>query len=712
MSDGLCKPLLIKELRETLRWSPIGMIVVGMLCWQTIPDQVYLYRSLAAQFVYMVGIGAALVALALGLLQSLGDMRTDARGFLLHRPISLRSIFATKLLAGFVAYVICLAPPLVLTAIRLEVLGPQRLPVSPLDLLPLVIASLIIFLLHPAAMWTSYRTARWVGTRTLPLVFAGFGIAPAIVLLLEASGWWLFGFLPLVVSLWYGVTVHAAWHAFAHQTFLPPVASGESMSASRAIGLFVACVALLTTIAVMSADTLFPRSQQGLVTYDLAIESDGGLWEIQNVYRKGNLVVGEEAEKLGRRVTIGQPSTDGFEPLPEDWVPAGRVGFSHRGASHWYDRFGYLGQITVDDARQGYLSMVAHQGQILVYVQQRGVTHVITPNGVFAPEDNPAGRFRDVKLLSNTTTAKGYVQLERNPLLITSDGVFQVDFKGRVVNRLIDAEVGSAAIKLPETQGGAASLWVVTSDRLSHYRVVSSIADEPLDSAGDPIVTKTQRYPLPLLAAEKTQEFAIGAIDVPSHIYVAVGNESKIVVMNSVGQFRYHVEVLDTVSGLAESGFVRIKPGSQANAVAPELYFIPPGAFGLGSAVAYLLSDAEDWQENTKPIPRIFILALLMHAVIAAAIAFWLSRRRGAARKTQILWTVLGAIFGVAALPAIIAIHAKLIYEPCPRCDNPRRIDMAVCEGCGADWDRLPREGNEVIGGWLAEKSIQAEHSA
>lgn len=716
MSDWLCKPLLIKELRETLRWSPIGMIVVGLLCWQTIPDQTYLYRPLAVQFVYMVGIGAALVALALGLLQSLGDMRTDARGFLLHRPISLRSIFATKLLAGFVAYVICLAPPLILTAIRLDVLGPQRLPVGPLDLLPLVLASLIIFLLHPAAMWTTYRTARWVGTRTLPLVFAGIGIALSIVLLLESSGWWLLGFLPLVVIIWYIVTVHAAWHAFAHQTFLPSVASGESMSASRAIGLFVACVVLLTTIVVMSAETFFARSQHDLVTYDLAIDSDGELWEIQNVYRKGILVVGKEAEKLGRRIMIGQLGTDKLEPLPDDWERAGAVSFSqsfsHFGASRWYDRFGNLGYIMVDDGVYNYLSMVEHESQILVYLQQGGVTHVITPDGVFDPEDNPTGRFRGVRLLSNTTTAKGHMQLERNPLLIASDGIFQVDFNGRRVNRLIDAEVSSAAIQLPETKGGAASLWVFTGDRLSHYRVLSSIADEPLDSASDPIITKTQRYPLPLLAAEKTQEFAIDPVDRPSVVTVAASNKSKIVVMSSIGAYQYHVEVLDTASGLAESGIVRIDQPKQASPVPDEFYILPPGLIGLGSAVVYFVIDNEQWQAITNSIPQIFTVVLVLHAVIAAAIAFWISGRRGAARTTKVLWAVLGTIFGVVVLPAIIAIHAKLIYETCPQCDNPRRIDKMTCDSCGADWDRLPRDGNEVIGGWLPGKLAQAEHSA
>jgi len=712
MSEGLCKPLLIKELRETLRWSPIGMIVVGLLCWQTIPDAIYLYRGLPSQFVYMVGIGAALVALALGLLQSLGDMRTDARGFLLHRPISMRSIFTTKLLAGFIAYVVCLAPPLILTAFRLEVLGPERRPVSPLDLLPLVIASLVIFLLHPAAMWTAYRTARWVGTRTLPLVFAAAGIALAIILLLESSGWWLLGFFPLVVILWYVITVHAAWHALAHQTFMPSVASGESMSASRAIGLFVACVTLLTTIVVISAETLFARSQRELVTYNLAIESDGDLWEIQNLYRNGRLVVGQEAEKRGRRVEIDQPSTSRFEPLPDEWEPAGVASFDYYRVSHWYDQFKVIGQVVVDDADDGYRNLIVHQGQILAYVRHRGLTHIITPDGVFDPEDNPTSRFRGVKLLANTTNAtKVYLQLERNPLLIADDGVFQVDFESRQVNRLIVADIGSTAIELPEAKGGAASLWVITGDRLSRYRVTSSVVDEPLESANDPIITKTQRYPLPLLAAERTNEYVIGPFDRPSSETVAPINDSRVVVTSRISAFRYHVDVCDRDSARTKSGIVRIKPNSLTNRSEPESYLIPPGAFGLGLAITYSIREAVDW-EDLNPLPRSLIVTLLLHAALAAALAFWISGRRGVTRRTQLVWAALGAVCGVVALPAIIAIHPKLVYQPCPRCEKPRRIDTTACEGCGAGWEPLPREGNEVIGGWLAEKSPQAEHLA
>lgn len=710
MINGLvCKPLFFKELRETLRWTPIGMIVVGFLCWQSTPTSFNLYGSLAAQFVRFAGVGVALVALAIGLLQSLGDSRTDARGFLLHRPISLRSIFTTKLLAGFVAYWICLAPPLIVTAIRLAILGPDRVPVSPLDLLPLVLSCLVIFLLHPAAMWTVYRTARWLGTRTLPMVFAGCGILLAVVLMLESSGWWLLGFFPLVVAVWYLVTISAAWSAFSHETFMPTPASGEATSASRAIGLFVACVALFTLLSVTMSQVLLNNTQQDFVAYDLAIENDGDLWEVQNVYRQGVLFVGKESEKLGRPVLIGQSKDDAFAPLPDDWQRASLIGFTPYASVKWYDRFAFIGQIIDGDATFGYFNLVVHGGQILVYGQRNGIEHIITPEGVFDPQDRPSGRFRGAKVLSspaNSTDVR--LQLERNPLLIADSGIFQIELASRKLTRLVDAEVASAAIELPETKGDAASLWTITHDRLSRYRLTSTVPDEPLESANDPIISKTFRYPLPSLNAEKVKEFAINPIEDPSLATVAVIDDSNVVARSPAGDFRYHVQSVSVDSEVTMSGIVRTSVHSPAYSIGPELYFIPPGVIGLGSAVAYFIRDDIAWKERGgfSSAERIFIGGVIIHSLLAAALAFWIAARRGASRTAQFWWAVLGTIFGVVALPAILVIHATLIYERCPECDQPRRIDTNRCGHCGAEWERLPREGNEVIGGWLAEKAV------
>ncbi len=716
MINGLvCKPLFFKELRETLRWTPIGMVVVGFLCWQSTPTSFNLYGSLAGQLVRFAGVGAALVALAIGLLQSLGDSRTDARGFLLHRPISLRSIFTTKLLAGFVAYWICLAPPLIVTAIRLAILGPDRVPVSPLDLLPLVLSCLVIFMIHPAAMWTVYRTARWLGTRTLPIVFAACGIMLAVVLMLESSGWWLLGFFPLVVAVWYLVTISAAWSAFSRETFLPTPASGEATSASRAIGLFIACVAVLTVLSVTMSQVFLNNSQQDFVIYDLAIENDGDLWEVQNVYRQGVMFVGKGADKLARRVSIGQSQDDAFAPLSDDWQPANLISFTPYASAKWYDRFAFIGQIIDGDATFGYFNLVLHGGQILVYGQRNGVEYIITPEGVFDPEDKPSGQFRGVKVLSSpANSADVRLQLERNLLLIADSGIFQIELASRKLTQLVDAEVASAAIALPETKDESALLWAITNNRLSRYRLNSTAPDEPLESVNDPIIRKTLRYPLPPLNAEKVNDFAINPIEDPSLAKVAVIDDSHVVLKSPVGDFRYHVQSVSVDSRPTKSGVIRTSVNSTAYFISPELYLMPPGVIGVGSVVAYFIRDDIAWKERGgfSSAERLFIGGVIIHALLAAALAFWIAARRGASRTAQVWWAVLGVTFGVLALPAILVIHPKLVYEMCPECDRPRRIDTNRCDHCGAEWERLPRDGNEVIGGWLAEKAVHAENTA
>ena len=119
-----------KELRDVLRWTPLGVIVIGLLCWQKIPSYVDGCYNLPYSVANNVIIGSGLFALALGLLQSMFDLRTDARGFLLHRPISARDMFRGKLAAGFGAHTLAWMIPLVLAAIWLESIGAERLPVT------------------------------------------------------------------------------------------------------------------------------------------------------------------------------------------------------------------------------------------------------------------------------------------------------------------------------------------------------------------------------------------------------------------------------------------------------------------------------------------------------------------------------------------------------------------------------------------------------
>jgi len=106
-----------KELKDVVRWTPLGMIVIGLLCWQQVPKYLNECSQLPTSLASMVIIGSGLFALVLGLLQSLFDQRTDSRAFLLHRPISVKDIYRGKLAAGFVAHTIAWAVPLLVMAI-------------------------------------------------------------------------------------------------------------------------------------------------------------------------------------------------------------------------------------------------------------------------------------------------------------------------------------------------------------------------------------------------------------------------------------------------------------------------------------------------------------------------------------------------------------------------------------------------------------------
>jgi len=73
-------------------------------------------------------------------------------------------------------------------------------------------------------------------------------------------------------------------------------------------------------------------------------------------------------------------------------------------------------------------------------------------------------------------------------------------------------------------------------------------------------------------------------------------------------------------------------------------------------------------------------------AVSSAIISFRLLSLRGVSRRNIRLWVFGSLLLGVAAPLAIVAIYPKLIRERCKTCGKSRRVDLALCESCGASW--------------------------
>jgi hypothetical protein len=195
--------LLYKEFRETLpiaavglaclvfvaldamEYSPIPYLLGGQI-WGAIPFMSY-NDSFAGNFRMTAGA----LALALGFWHSLGDFWGEAHLFLLHRPVTRRSIYITKLVVGLVAYLLCAAIPIILYACWAATPGTHASPFDWSMTLPVWGAWFAAATLYLGAFLAGLRPAAWIGTRLAPLAAAAGVLAIAE----------LVGFLPGSLSI-------------------------------------------------------------------------------------------------------------------------------------------------------------------------------------------------------------------------------------------------------------------------------------------------------------------------------------------------------------------------------------------------------------------------------------------------------------------------------------------------------------------------------
>ncbi len=82
--------------------------------------------------------------------------------------------------------------------------------------------------------------------------------------------------------------------------------------------------------------------------------------------------------------------------------------------------------------------------------------------------------------------------------------------------------------------------------------------------------------------------------------------------------------------------------------------------------------------------------------VVAMVLVVWLSRNRGLSKGQVVGWIVGCIPLALAAPIALVAIHRRLTFERCTRCDMQRRVDRVKCEHCGAEWEMPASHGIEI----------------
>jgi ABC-type transport system involved in multi-copper enzyme maturation permease subunit len=203
--------LVRKEFRETRAFAALALIVYVVYLVKMTRSQSRLLTSLLwiapgfnggvsnVPFVVdgfetlLFTIGAAL-AIALGFRQSAWEPSQGTAPYLLHLPLTRRSIFLTKLATGVVLLLACsLAPILVYAAWAAT---PRTHP-GPFEW-SMTFSSFRLWLILPlvylGAFFSGLRPARWFGSRLLPLL----GVAP-FALLSYALPYWLPLGLPILL---------------------------------------------------------------------------------------------------------------------------------------------------------------------------------------------------------------------------------------------------------------------------------------------------------------------------------------------------------------------------------------------------------------------------------------------------------------------------------------------------------------------------------
>jgi hypothetical protein len=124
-------------------------------------------------FTYQLGLVACGLAVALGFRQSLGDMQSDTQLFLLHRPVSRRRIYVTKVAVGLGLYLVATGLPTGLYALWAAAPGTHASPFRWSMTAPAWTVWLAMSAVYLGALLSGIRPAAWLGTRLTPLAAAG-----------------------------------------------------------------------------------------------------------------------------------------------------------------------------------------------------------------------------------------------------------------------------------------------------------------------------------------------------------------------------------------------------------------------------------------------------------------------------------------------------------------------------------------------------------
>lgn len=678
--------MLRKELRDTLRWAPVGLIMLTVMIVYAFRQPSY-YLSLSNQLYFFTWLCASAFGLLLGLATFLLDEREAARAFLVHRGISLETIFRRRVWVGLSVYAVTMFTPIVCTAIYLANTGPLYAPVTAWQAFPAAVAVLSCSAMYFAGIIVACRPSRWIGTRLLPLG-AALAVSVTAACALERTVGWATLFCFFAGTLGVFLIGRASRYAFLTM----PSLIGPTRLTSRSIPMFLILTfsALLLCSAVSALPVNLFRPRPGL-TWILEFDETGTPWvltrkawgitpETQSYVAKAKVTDLENEVQADAKIAPSfYPSKDASlrptERPTSSWDPITRTGVHN--AFIVLDASGYLlvyETIDIDGIR---LKCVIGRDRVSQYGEPRGLPFESPPSGFGRSQP-----YQFYGYAARTFVATSGVPANKFPKLdfINQQGVYEVDLNESKIVTILDRDI-SLFGELPETEKTTGKFLVQSNGTTTVY-------GRSEGTNGD--ASWMSRY-------DAEPECTIPAMghDFSHSIWFADSkNWTRVDTKNLSGTLMgFHVS-------LSKNGDVRSfdyqLPNDLAESLKYQNLWEAPIIMSSIPAVVLAIPLAVTFWANDPSIKDWHLLFLLGQMIVASLFAWCAARHRGFSTVRLVAWTVAGSLLGVGTWLAILAIYPKLVTVACSNCKKKRRVEHENCEHCRAEWDSPVGEGIEI----------------
>lgn len=669
------KALFWKEIRENLKWALIACVLLSLaLCysWSMVIDSgKNSYLSICSPLIQTsLLFGSFITATALGFLQIFPEQIRDRWAFLVHRPVSLKTLFWAKASAGLALYFTAMGLPyLVLclgAAIPGAIHGPFYWGMTLPGLLSIIVGSSFYFLAVLCAM----RSAAWKGSKLLPLL-AGVGI----LILSQVVGSASIAFL--AAGLFLLLATLASISAFISSS--APV-SRRLRTLPLALLLFLGYT-ILFFFTVSLVIVLSPRS----------------LNYVQENYRlmKDGAIVLVRADKTGTQVSRLDGTALPLTPRDLEQFYSKTLdekGMTYRdiegirseyndfhNATHWFKpelgtergRWFYL------DDKGYFVRYSMDQNLIDGYLGTTGFSDAAP-----APKDRFAGKFHKGKYTQDQTYLFG-------------SGAYWIDLLNQQVIALKhngwDSEVLAAATLSSSSresiENQMAVLLTSPGRTLEFYKSDGSL------------LFQTQ------LAQDET--------DYPTIVLMKLEDNSRYYVKldpNRPMKEQLPGKVLAYDSKGNSAGTWDLPPlKKQTYGTSWESFFyvpsIGPGLYGTYLCTIYIgvLNGSKTYQtewNNLSAKNNVFYILTAGITGIGLVSAFcgWRRMRRYSfSRREQAWWTLFTFLGGLPAFFAFLSVHTWPAQLPCPACRKTRPLNSNQCPHCQEEWPEKKLDGTEIF---------------